>query len=129
MALFVVSLVCYVETFCFSGLLFHWFTPSGLDCGLNTFIVMTLILVFIFAIVALHPAVGLLKSKFGFDDAFNYKEEPDLTVALKRHFLEGIDIYFESVGGKMLDAVLANMKYHGRIAVCKRKNFRSKISP
>ncbi|KAJ4952519.1 hypothetical protein NE237_029351 [Protea cynaroides] len=58
-ALFVVSLVCYVATFSFSGLLFHWFTPSGYDCGLNTFfIVMTLIFVFVFAIVALHPAVG-----------------------------------------------------------------------
>ncbi|KAK8675743.1 hypothetical protein V6N13_033807 [Hibiscus sabdariffa] len=58
-ALFVVSLVCYLATFGFSGLLFHWFTPSGYDCGLNTFfIVMTLILVILFAIVALHPAVG-----------------------------------------------------------------------
>ncbi|KAJ8755485.1 hypothetical protein K2173_019283 [Erythroxylum novogranatense] len=58
-ALFVVSLVCYVASFVFSGLLFHWFTPSGHDCGLNTFfIVMTLILVFGFAIVALHPAIG-----------------------------------------------------------------------
>ncbi|KAJ4959232.1 hypothetical protein NE237_026343 [Protea cynaroides] len=58
-ALFVVSLVCYVATFSFSGLLFHWFTPSGYDCGLNTFfIVLTLIFVFVFAIVALHPAVG-----------------------------------------------------------------------
>nr|KJB67012.1 hypothetical protein B456_010G170100 [Gossypium raimondii] len=58
-ALFIVSLVCYLATFGFSGLLFHWFTPSGQDCGLNTFlIVMTLILVILFAIVALHPAVG-----------------------------------------------------------------------
>ncbi|KAI3867171.1 hypothetical protein C5167_012806 [Papaver somniferum] len=58
-ALFVVSLVCYVATFSFSGLLFHFFTPSGHDCGLNTFfIVLTLIFVFVFAIVALHPAVN-----------------------------------------------------------------------
>nr|DAD45474.1 TPA_asm: hypothetical protein HUJ06_003704 [Nelumbo nucifera] len=58
-ALFVVSLVCYLLTFSFSGLLFHWFTPAGHDCGINTFfIVMTLIFVFVFAIVALHPAVG-----------------------------------------------------------------------
>lgn len=28
--------------------------------------------------------VDLLKNKFGFDDAFNYKEEPDLNAALKR---------------------------------------------
>nr|CAN80335.1 hypothetical protein VITISV_009414 [Vitis vinifera] len=61
-ALFVVSLVCYVATFSFSGLLFHFFTPSGHDCGLNTFfIVMTLILAFVFAIVALHPAAFLAR--------------------------------------------------------------------
>ncbi|XVF29646.1 hypothetical protein REPUB_Repub15cG0139900 [Reevesia pubescens] len=62
--------------------------------------------------------VELLKNKFGFDAAFNYKEEPDLDAALKRYFPEGIDIYFENVGGKMLDAVLLNMRIHGRIAAC-----------
>ncbi|KAL3835117.1 hypothetical protein ACJIZ3_009853 [Penstemon smallii] len=62
--------------------------------------------------------VDLLKKKFGFDDAFNYKEESDLNATLKRYFPNGIDIYFENVGGKMLDAVLLNMNLHGRIAVC-----------
>nr|TKS16536.1 NADP-dependent oxidoreductase family protein [Populus alba] len=62
--------------------------------------------------------VDLLKNKFGFDEAFNYKEEPDLNAALGRYFPEGIDIYFENVGGKMLDAVLPNMRSRGRIAVC-----------
>nr|UXX22614.1 (-)-pulegone reductase [Agastache rugosa] len=62
--------------------------------------------------------VDLLKKKFGFDDAFNYKEETDYDAALKRYFREGIDIYFENVGGKMLEAVLDNMRVHGRIAVC-----------
>ncbi|XP_061350785.1 NADP-dependent alkenal double bond reductase P2-like isoform X8 [Gastrolobium bilobum] len=62
--------------------------------------------------------VDLLKNKFGFDGGFNYKEEPDLNEALKRHFLEGIDVYFENVGGKTLDAVLLNMRIHGRIPVC-----------
>ncbi|KAK1439110.1 hypothetical protein QVD17_04925 [Tagetes erecta] len=62
--------------------------------------------------------VDLLKNKFGFDEAFNYKEEPDLNVALKRYFPNGIDIYFENVGGKTLDEVLRNMRPHGRIAVC-----------
>ncbi|KAM7460855.1 hypothetical protein LguiA_028976 [Lonicera macranthoides] len=62
--------------------------------------------------------VDLLKNKFGFDEAFNYKEEQDLDAALKRYFPNGIDIYFENVGGKMLDAVLLNMRLHGRIAVC-----------
>ncbi|KAJ3696809.1 hypothetical protein LUZ61_000514 [Rhynchospora tenuis] len=62
--------------------------------------------------------VELLKSKFGFDDAFNYKKEPDLSLALKRCFPKGIDIYFENVGGAMLEAVLDNMRLHGRISAC-----------
>ncbi|KAJ4963691.1 hypothetical protein NE237_023630 [Protea cynaroides] len=62
--------------------------------------------------------VDLSKSKFGFDAAFNYKEEHDLDAALKRYFPEGIDIYFENVGGKMLDAVLLNMRDRGRISAC-----------
>ncbi|WCJ30313.1 Zinc-binding dehydrogenase family protein [Euphorbia peplus] len=65
-----------------------------------------------------NDKVDLLKNKLGFDDAFNYKEEPDLNAALKRYFPEGIDIYFENVGGKMLDAVLLNMRPRGRISVC-----------
>ncbi|XP_057477918.1 2-alkenal reductase (NADP(+)-dependent)-like [Actinidia eriantha] len=62
--------------------------------------------------------VHLLKNKLGFDEAFNYKEEQDLDAALKRYFPKGIDVYFENVGGKMLDAVLLNMRHRGRIAVC-----------
>ncbi|XP_057781335.1 2-alkenal reductase (NADP(+)-dependent)-like [Salvia miltiorrhiza] len=62
--------------------------------------------------------VDLLKNKFGFDEAFNYKEEQDYSAALKRYFPDGIDIYFENVGGKLLEAVLSNMRLHGRIAVC-----------
>nr|GEX24061.1 hypothetical protein [Tanacetum cinerariifolium] len=62
--------------------------------------------------------VDLKKNKFGFDKAFNYKEEHDLNAALKRYFPEGIDIYLENVGGKMLEAVLLNMRLNGRIAVC-----------
>ncbi|KDP35119.1 hypothetical protein JCGZ_10653 [Jatropha curcas] len=62
--------------------------------------------------------VDILKDKLGFDEAFNYKEEKDFDAALKRYFPNGIDIYFENVGGKMLDAVLLNMRVHGRIAAC-----------
>ena len=35
-----------------------------------------------------------------------------------RYFPEGIDIYFENVGGEIRDDVLLNMRDHGRIAVC-----------
>ncbi|KAK4605657.1 hypothetical protein RGQ29_000099 [Quercus rubra] len=62
--------------------------------------------------------VDLLKNKLGFDEAFNYKEELDLDATLKRYFPQGIDIYFDNVGGEMLDAALLNMRINGRIAVC-----------
>ncbi|KAJ1265281.1 hypothetical protein BS78_08G066300 [Paspalum vaginatum] len=62
--------------------------------------------------------VNLLKNKLGYHDAFNYKKELDLNAALKRCFPDGIDVYFENVGGAMLDAVLRNMRQYGRIAVC-----------
>ncbi|KAK9141402.1 hypothetical protein Scep_011083 [Stephania cephalantha] len=65
-----------------------------------------------------NQKVDLLKNKFGYDEAFNYKEEQDLDAALKRYFPQGIDIYFENVGGKMLDAVLPNMRMNGRISAC-----------
>ncbi|KAG0515015.1 hypothetical protein BDA96_10G242400 [Sorghum bicolor] len=61
--------------------------------------------------------VDLLRDKLGFDDAFNYKEEPDLKSALKRYFPDGIDVYFENVGGEMLEAALANMNTYGRVAL------------
>ncbi|KAK2977177.1 hypothetical protein RJ640_000428 [Escallonia rubra] len=76
------------------------------------------LLSFCFANSPLPLKVDLLKNKFGFDEAFNYKEEKDLDAALKRYFPNGIDIYFENVGGEMLDAVLVNMRLRGRIAVC-----------
>lgn len=44
--------------------------------------------------------VGLLKTKFGFDEAFNFKEEQDLDATLKRYLPTGIDICFENVGDK-----------------------------
>ncbi|KDP32397.1 hypothetical protein JCGZ_13322 [Jatropha curcas] len=62
--------------------------------------------------------VALLKEKLGFDDAFNYKEEADLKLALKRYFPDGIDIYFDNVGGEMLEAAISNMNNFGRVAAC-----------
>ncbi|PON46681.1 Alcohol dehydrogenase superfamily, zinc-type [Parasponia andersonii] len=62
--------------------------------------------------------VDMLTKKLGFDEAFNYKDEHDLDAALKKYFPQGIDIYFDNVGGKMLDAVLLNMRLGGRIALC-----------
>ncbi|XP_076940454.1 2-alkenal reductase (NADP(+)-dependent)-like [Bidens hawaiensis] len=67
--------------------------------------------------VGSQEKVDLLKNKFGFDEAFNYKKEQDLNIALNKYFPNG-DIYFENVGGKMLDEVLRNMRLNGCIVVC-----------
>lgn len=57
-ALLVVSLGCYIAAYAVSGILFIWFNPGGYDCGLNVFFLsMTMILCFVFAVVALHPKV------------------------------------------------------------------------
>ena len=52
------------------------------------------------------------------DRAINYRTAGDLTAAVRKAFPEGIDVYFENVGGAHLDAALANMRLRGRIAVC-----------
>ncbi|XP_052208300.1 uncharacterized protein LOC127812054 isoform X2 [Diospyros lotus] len=58
-ALLGVSVACYIAAFTISGVLFIWFNPSGHDCGLNIFfLVMTMILAFAFAVIALHPSVN-----------------------------------------------------------------------
>ncbi|CAG23030.1 NADP-dependent oxidoreductase [Photobacterium profundum] len=61
--------------------------------------------------------VALLKS-LGVDVVINYKKESNLTEALAKAAPQGIDVYFENVGGEHLEAALANMSDYGRIAVC-----------
>ncbi|XP_057954644.1 2-alkenal reductase (NADP(+)-dependent)-like [Malania oleifera] len=62
--------------------------------------------------------VKLLKEELGFDDAFNYNKETNFDAALSKYFPEGIDVYFDNVGGKMLEAVLNHVNSHARIALC-----------
>ncbi|KAI9794025.1 MAG: hypothetical protein M1816_006650 [Peltula sp. TS41687] len=58
-----------------------------------------------------------IKNDLGFDEGFNYKKEKPLA-ALGRLAPNGIDIYYENVGGEHLDAALANMNLYGRIIAC-----------
>lgn len=62
--------------------------------------------------------VELLKSKFKFDKAINYKTTPDLQKAIHESCPKGVDIYFDNVGGEISDAVLANINKHARLPVC-----------
>ncbi|MDV5168706.1 NADP-dependent oxidoreductase [Photobacterium rosenbergii] len=54
----------------------------------------------------------------GVDATINYKEADNLSQALADAAPQGIDVYFENVGGEHLEAALNNMNDYGRIAVC-----------
>ena len=58
-----------------------------------------------------------LKDDLKVDEVINYKKD-DILVSLKEKCPEGIDIYFENVGGETLDAALTLMNNYGRIPVC-----------
>ena len=58
-----------------------------------------------------------LVDELGFDAAINYKTE-NVAAALKKHCPNGIDIGFENVGGEIMDAVLAQINFRARIALC-----------
>ncbi|NWH07361.1 MAG: NADP-dependent oxidoreductase [Alphaproteobacteria bacterium] len=55
--------------------------------------------------------------ELGFDACINYRKE-NVLEALRRACPNGIDIYFENVGGEILDAVLTLINLNGRIALC-----------
>ncbi|NNE86321.1 MAG: NADP-dependent oxidoreductase [Alphaproteobacteria bacterium] len=62
--------------------------------------------------------VALCREEFGYDDAIDYKATDDLAAALKEACPEGIDVYYDNVGGDILDTVLSHMNQNGRVTVC-----------
>jgi len=62
--------------------------------------------------------VEMLKKDYGCDGAFNYKTVNNFGEELERLAPNGIDVFFDNVGGETLDTVLTLMNTHGRIVVC-----------
>ena len=58
-----------------------------------------------------------ITSELGFDAAIDYKSE-NIYQALNQHCPKGIDVYFDNVGGVILDAALARIKRYARIVLC-----------
>jgi NADPH-dependent curcumin reductase CurA len=56
-----------------------------------------------------------LINELGLDDCIDYKNCDDLSAAMGKVFPSGIDVFFDNVGGAMLDAALENMAIKGRI--------------
>jgi NADPH-dependent curcumin reductase CurA len=55
--------------------------------------------------------------QFGYDACIDYKRGP-IFPGLAQHCPEGVDVYFDNVGGDILDAVLARLRMKARIVLC-----------
>ena len=62
--------------------------------------------------------INYITRELGFDGGFNYKTAGDYDAELKRLCPEGIDVYFDNVGGPVTDAVIRHMNVKARIVVC-----------
>ncbi|MDA9284841.1 NADP-dependent oxidoreductase [Flavobacteriaceae bacterium] len=58
-----------------------------------------------------------VKEQLGFDEVIDYKND-NIYSSLKKYCREGIDVYFDNVGGEILDAALAKLRMNARIVIC-----------
>ncbi|ASB87526.1 Prostaglandin reductase [Bacillus sonorensis] len=59
-----------------------------------------------------------MKKRLGFDEAINYQTAGDIASALEKACPNGVDVYFDNVGGSISDAVLTLINKYARIPVC-----------
>lgn len=59
-----------------------------------------------------------LTGELGFDEAINYKTADSLTKAIASAAPNGVDVFFDNVGGRVLDAALANTARNARLVIC-----------
>jgi NADPH-dependent curcumin reductase CurA len=69
-----------------------------------------------------------LTEELGFDAAIDYKGE-DVRRALRTHAPDGVDVFFDNVGGEILDAVLTRLARHARIVICGAVSQYNNIEP
>ncbi|AUD01742.1 NADP-dependent oxidoreductase [Spirosoma pollinicola] len=62
--------------------------------------------------------IAMLTESFGFDAVVNYKTSSDLKKSIADACPDGVDVYFDNVGGDVSDAVIANLNFHARISLC-----------
>lgn len=68
--------------------------------------------------IAGGPEKARVVRELGADVAIDYRAEADLGAAIRAAAPDGIDVFFDNVGGETLDAALPLMRLHGRIALC-----------
>ena len=60
----------------------------------------------------------LITHRFGYDEAINYKNVSNLDEAISKVCPNGIDCYFDNVGGDVSDTVIKHINFDARIAIC-----------
>jgi NADPH-dependent curcumin reductase CurA len=73
--------------------------------------------------------VSWLLEEAGIDAAFNYKSVDDVITEVGRQCPQGVDVYFENVGGVHLEAALEHMNKFGRIVMCGMISIYNAIDP
>jgi NADPH-dependent curcumin reductase CurA len=63
---------------------------------------------------------AFVAGELGADAAIDYRAEKDLSAAIGRACLEGVDLYFDNVGGPTLDAALEHLRQDARVVLCGR---------
>jgi len=69
-------------------------------------------------IVGSKEKVDFVVGELGFDGAFNYRETSDYLAKLKELAPNGVDVYFDNVGGRITDEVMRHLSNRARVAVC-----------
>ncbi len=59
-----------------------------------------------------------IKNTYNFDDGINYQTSLNIRKEIREKCPDGVDVYFDNVGGEILDAALSNMNKFGRIINC-----------
>ncbi|MDH3322490.1 MAG: NADP-dependent oxidoreductase, partial [Flavobacteriaceae bacterium] len=72
----------------------------------------------VIGIAGTDEKVAMLKSSLGFDEAINYNTTKNMAAAIKEAAPNGVDIYFDNVGGPISDAVLLNINQFARMIIC-----------
>lgn len=72
----------------------------------------------VIGIAGTDEKISMIKNKFGFDNGINYNTTDHMGKAIKEETSDGVDVYFDNVGGEITDGVLENINTHARIVAC-----------
>jgi len=80
-------------------------------------------------VAAPDAGISWLVDELGFDAAINYRTEAELHARLEEHCPDGVDVYFDNMGGVVTDAVVRRLRPGARISVCGQLSQDNLVAP